>query len=126
MDNLITKLMETKGPVVKLVVLKANGETVQETVDMSPNLNPMGGLLNCTGVTFLGQYEDLQVALVMCHEKDEKYASLQVNKHILPPPIPSDEKVMGDLVLVRMNEEAEPTDFTLEEWKSFVSSHTTL
>ena len=53
-----------QGPVVKCVMLRASGVAEQLQVDMSPKLQETQKLLG-GGATFLGQWEDLEVILMV-------------------------------------------------------------
>ncbi len=88
--------------------------------------------------TFVGQYVKIG-AVVMARRDDGHFGtrqegeeaaaeaikdktSLTLNKHIpLRAPLES-EIVAGDMVLVRMDEEGEPVDLTLSEYKTFKES----
>jgi hypothetical protein len=67
--------------------------------------------------TFMGQYEDLDVVVMKCRES---FMDLCNNQNRLPPPY-HDELVLGPILLVRMNQDAEPEDFTLEEYTRYFS-----
>ncbi len=67
--------------------------------------------------TFMGQYEDIDVVVMKCRES---FMDLSNNQNRLPPPY-HDELVLGPILLVRMNQDAEPEDFTLEEYTRYFS-----
>ena len=46
---------------------------------------------------------------------------LPVNAYALPPPLDG-VPVRGDLLLIKMDEAAEPQDFTLIEWRAVVEA----
>lgn len=62
--------------------------------------------------TFIGQYGNLNVIIMKCREP---YMELAPNQNRLPPPYDT-EDVMGPILLVRMNQNSEPEDFTLLEF----------
>ena len=65
--------------------------------------------------TFIGQYEHLNVVVMKCRESPFE---LSPNQNRLPEPI-GDEPVLGRILLIRMNEHAEPEDFTLQEFTRY-------
>ena len=64
--------------------------------------------------TFLGQYEEHEVVIMKCREK-ESLIELVRNENKLPKPF-DEELILGPILLVRMNEASEPEDFTLQEY----------
>eukprot|EP01084_Bolivina_argentea_P089519 161526_1 len=130
----IAKIMSTEGPIIKAVVLKANGEIEEVTIDMTPSKFAVNEMLGGTP-TFVGQYVKIG-AVVMARRDDghlgtrqegEEAAAetikdkitLPLNEHI-PLRAPLDtELVAGDMVLIRMDEEGEPVDLTLSEYTMF-------
>lgn len=67
--------------------------------------------------TFVGQYEDLDVVVMKCRES---FADISHNQNVLPPPLDK-EVVEGPILLVRMNHQSEPEDFTYEEFTRYFS-----
>ena len=67
--------------------------------------------------TFIGQYEDLDVVVMKCRES---CVELSANQNRLPPPL-DNEDVLGPILLVRMNKNSEPEDFTYEEFTRYFS-----
>jgi hypothetical protein len=62
--------------------------------------------------TFIGQWPDIDVVIMKPEDGKTK------NENILPPPFHVEE-VYGKILLVRMDENSEPQDFTLDEYNSF-------
>jgi len=62
--------------------------------------------------TFIGQWPDIDVVIIKPEEGEIK------NENVLPTPFDVEE-VNGKILLVRMDENSEPRDFTLEEYKLF-------
>jgi len=62
--------------------------------------------------TFIGQYDDVNVVIMKCRES---IFDLEMNQNTLPEPFEK-ERVLGPILLVRMNENSEPEDFTLQEF----------
>jgi hypothetical protein len=79
----------------------------------SPLQRDIYALLKGPG-TFLGQYEDVDVVIMKCRER-ESLMELVRNENKLPKPF-DEELVLGPILLVRMNEASEPEDFTLQEY----------
>lgn len=73
-------------------------------------------ILKGTG-TFVGQYEDIDVVIMKCRES---FMELSTNQNRLPHPF-ENEIVMGPVLLVRMNQNSEPEDFTHEEFTRYFS-----
>ena len=66
-------------------------------------------------VTFLGQWTDLQVVVMVA---DKPAEGAKENPHKLPFPFDSAD-VKGKILLVRMDESATPTNFTQGEYEAF-------
>ena len=62
--------------------------------------------------TFIGQYEHVDVVIMKCRDS---IFDLELNQNTLPEPY-QNEQVFGPILLVRMNENSEPEDFTLQEF----------
>ena len=95
------------------VLIKEEVGNIQEIdLDIDPRKNEIFRLLSGSP-TFIGQWPDLDVVIMKA-----QYASkLNINK--LPPPFDGEE-IKGSVLLVRMDENSDPRDFTLEEYLSFV------
>ena len=65
--------------------------------------------------TFIGQWPEIDVVILKC---GESHFDLLENRNILPRPFAS-ERVDGPILLVRMDENSEPQDFTLKEYQEF-------
>ena len=89
------------------------GDVRQIELDIDPKKNEIFLLLSGSP-TFIGQWPDLDVVIM----KPQYGSSLNNNK--LPPPFDTEE-VRGSILLVRMDEESEPQDFTLTEYLSFLN-----
>jgi|TARA_B110000977_G_scaffold109166_1_gene142018 hypothetical protein len=63
--------------------------------------------------TFIGQWPELDVVLMKCVRGNVK------NQNILPTPFDT-ESVCGKILLVRMDKDSEPQDFTLDEYLRFI------
>ena len=99
-------------PPVKAVVLSEDEGNVSEIdLDISTNKNEIVKILKGTA-TFIGQWPELDVVIVKCRES---VFELMDNQNRLPAPF-RDEKVKGPILLVRMDENSEPKNFTLKEY----------
>ena len=65
--------------------------------------------------TFIGQWPELDVVIMKCRES---IFELMLNRNVLPAPFDT-EAVVGPILLVRMDENSEPLDFTLIEYRKF-------
>ena len=63
--------------------------------------------------TFIGQWPELDVVIMKCVRGNIK------NLNILPTPF-DNESVCGKILLMRMDKESEPKDFTSEEYFEFI------
>lgn len=101
-----------------MVVLHADGKTSNPVVDMSPRVNALATMLGGS-ITFVGQYPAPLSATIMMR-RDQKDKSLRVNEHVLAPPYHQDAgQLRGDIILVRMDEAAQPAELTLQEYEEF-------
>ena len=80
-------------------------------LDISPEKNEIYKILRGKA-TFLGQWPDKSVVIVTC---ESSIFELSMNLNRLPRPF-TNMTVMGRILLVRMDEESEPQDFTLTEY----------
>jgi hypothetical protein len=82
-------------------------------IDISPNKNEIYKLLKGKA-SFLGQWPDEQVVIVKCDPDDSPF-ELNLNKNRLPRPF-TNMLVFGRILLIRMDNDAEPQNFTLKEY----------
>lgn len=80
-------------------------------VDIEPSKNEIFKILSGRA-TFIGQWPEIDVVIM----KPEH--GLIENENILPFPFHGEE-VRGKILLIRMDENSEPQDFTLREYLSF-------
>ena len=76
-------------------------------LDISPEKNEIYKILRGKA-TFLGQWPDKSVVIVIC---DSSIFELSMNLNRLPRPF-TNMTVMGKILLIRMDEDSEPQDFT--------------
>ncbi len=82
-------------------------------IDISPCKNEIFKILGGKA-SFLGQWPDEQVVIVKCEPKDSTF-ELNLNQNRLPRPF-TNMIVHGRILLLRMDDNAEPQDFTLKEY----------
>lgn len=111
----IKQLMTSSGPTVTNVILRQDGSQEEVSLDMTPSARAAQEILGGE-VTFLGQYEDLQVILII--NRQQLGSQSEINKHTLQPPFHNAE-VYGDILLSRSDDNGLPLDFSLEEYIEF-------
>ena len=111
----VNAVMTSEGPIVTVVVLRATGESEQLVLDMTPKLQLVAREIGGS-VGFLGQWETLEVVLIMRNNQDDE--TVPVNIHSLQPPF-HDAVVRGDILLMRNDEDGVPVDFSLTEYEEF-------
>lgn len=116
--GMIANMMQQEGPIVQTVLLRTDGSSTQLAVDMSPRENAICQILGGP-TSFLGQLLDLKVVVMMRLQQD----GLPTNTHRLPQPLDQAGLVRGDLLLVRMDEGAQPQDFLLQEYQTYFGMH---
>ena len=97
---------------VAVLIKEQLGDVREVDLDIDPRKNQIFILLSGSP-TFIGQWPDLDVVIMKA-----QYAE-KLNNNTLPPPFDTEE-VRGSILLVRMDENSDPRDFTLEEYLSFV------
>jgi hypothetical protein len=98
---------------VKAVLIRESKDDLEEIIlDISPGKNEIYHYLK-GGATFIGQWADKEVVIMKCHDSIFK---LSKNENILPIPF-NLEVVFGPILLIRMDKNAYPQDFTLKEYR---------
>lgn len=96
----------------KAILIHEKKDEIEEIdLDISPTKNQIYKLLRGRQ-TFIGQWPDIDVVIMKAEDGVSK------NENTLPYPF-STEEVFGKILLVRMDENSEPQNFTLEEYQSF-------
>ena len=96
----------------KAILIHEKKDEIEEIdLDISPAKNQIYKLLRGRQ-TFIGQWPDIDVVIMKAEDGVSK------NENTLPSPF-STEEVFGKILLVRMDENSEPQNFTLEEYQSF-------
>ena len=97
----------------KAILIHESLGTIEEVyLDISPAKNQIFLLLGGPQ-TFIGQWPDIDVVIMKPEDGKVK------NENNLPHPFDV-EDVYGKILLVRMDENSDPQDFTLDEYNSFL------
>jgi len=100
----------------KAILIHENVGNIREIdIDITPHKNEVFTLLEGRQ-TFIGQWPDIDVVIMKPEDGKLK------NANTLPNPFDV-EDVYGKILLVRMDENSDPQDFTLEEYESFLLRH---
>lgn len=97
---------------VAVLIKEQYGDIQEINIDLDPNkyevFLTLGG-----SATFVGQWESIDVVVMksVTHEI--------LNKNKLPKPFDTEE-IYGPILLIRMDAQSEPQDFTLNEYLSWV------
>ena len=92
-------------------VLVSEEEGNVSEIDINIQGNDLYRVLKGTA-TFIGQFPDTDIVIMKC---DESPFELLENRNKLPEPF-HDEVVLGPILMIRMDENADPQDFTLSEY----------
>ena len=109
--SVFQSILAQTGPKVKAVVINVCGKVVEKELDMTPKVDIVTKVLG-GAATIVGQYKNGAVVMKL---KDPK-ESMEHNEATLPAPFEK-EAVQGKILLVRMDENAEPQDFTKEDYE---------
>ncbi len=96
---------------VAVLVNEGKNDIHEIDLDISPEKNEIYKILRGKA-TFLGQWPDNSVVIVIC---DSSIFELSMNLNRLPRPF-TNMTVMGKILLIRMDEDSEPQNFTLKEY----------
>jgi hypothetical protein len=103
-----------ESKMTKAIIIHETKDHIEEIeVDIEPSKNEIFKLLGGRA-TFIGQWPEIDVVIM----KPEH--GLIENENILPFPFHGEE-VLGKILLIRMDEQSEPQDFTLREYRSLGS-----
>ena len=93
-----------------VLIHETKGHIEQIELDIAPHKNEIFTIIGGTQ-TFIGQWPDIDVVIL------KSVQAKKLNENTLPPPFHGEE-VYGKILLVRMDENSEPKDFTLREFTS--------
>jgi len=102
---------------VKCVLISEEDGNISD-VEINIVGNDLYRILKGTG-TFIGQFPDTNIVIMKC---DVSYFELNENRNKLPEPF-HEEVVMGPILLVYMDDEAIPQDFTVVDYFEQVPTH---
>jgi hypothetical protein len=95
----ISTILNSTGPIVQAVLLSANEETPRTVeVDTTPKKQMVQQILGGP-FTFLGQYEDEGIVLII--RRDQETGDLPTNTHKLQPPFHA-TTVKGDILALKV------------------------
>lgn len=96
----------------KSILIHETKDDIEEIeIDIDPKKNEIYKILQGRQ-TFIGQWEDIDVVIMKSQTATVK------NENVLPKPF-DEEDVCGKILLIRMDENSEPQDFSLDEYISF-------
>jgi sporulation protein YlmC with PRC-barrel domain len=84
-------------------------------VDINIKSDDLYRVLKGTG-TFIGQFPDTEVVIMKC---DVSHFTLIENRNHLPEPFDT-QMIMGPILLILMDSEANPQDYTVAEYLTFL------
>ena len=108
----IGAVMSAPTKEVAVVILKVDGKTAEKTIDQRKLSELLGG-----PPTVVGAIGSLGVQAIA-----KAKATGKLNQHTLPEHW--EQKLKGDIVLFRTDEDASPLDFKLPEFKQWVADGT--
>ena len=94
-------------------VLISEEENNISDIDVNIRGNDLYRILKGTA-TFIGQFPDTEIVIMKC---DTSYFELMENRNRLPLPF-HEEIVMGPILMIHMDSEANPQDFTVLDFLS--------
>ena len=98
-----------------ILIHETEGNIEEIDLDIDPSKNEIF-LLLCGRQTFIGQWPEIYVVIMKPED------GTTINDNVLPTPFDVEE-VYGKILLVRMDENSDPQDFTLQEYESFCLRH---
>jgi hypothetical protein len=98
-----------------ILIRETEGNIEEIDLDIDPSKNEIF-LLLCGRQTFIGQWPEIDVVIMKPED------GTRINDNVLPTPFDVEE-VYGKILLVRMDENSDPQDFTLQEYESFCLRH---
>jgi hypothetical protein len=96
---------------VAILINEKLGDINEIDLDICPAKNEIYNLLGGSQ-TFIGQWPEIDVVIIKREMEGE------LNQNVLPYPFDT-EVVESPILLIRMDENSDPRDFTLEQYLSF-------
>lgn len=103
---------ESFDPVKAILISEEEGNITEISVDISSEKREIFKILKGPA-TFIGQCYETNIVAMKCRES---VFDLMENRNKLPKPFDEETGICGPVLLIRMNEKAEPEDFTFEEY----------
>ena len=103
------------------LLLKMDGNIEEKILDMAPNTNNIGELLN-DKLTFLGQInrEPEKINAVIMYGINAQNKNMNINKCKLPEPF--DKTIIyGDIFIICMDEMSEPQNFMIDDYNELIN-----
>ena len=100
---------------VAILINEQLGDIREIDLDIRPRKNEIFKILSGSP-TFIGQWPEIDVVIM------KPQYGIKLNNNKLPPPF-DDEEIRGSVLLVRMDENSDPGDFTLKEYIGFIGGH---
>ena len=91
-----------------VLIHEEEGNIEEIVIDIDPKKNEIFNILSGRG-TFIGQWPEIDVVIM------KSVAGGTRNDNTLPYPF-HEEETLGKILLIRMDEDSEPRDFTKEEF----------
>jgi len=101
-----------------VLINERRGDIRNINVDMDPEKNEIYKILRGRA-TFIGQWPELNVVILRC---DTSLFELNINNNKLPRPFTNLPCIRGKILLIRMDDDAEPRDFTVSEYKQLITN----
>lgn len=101
-------------------------EELDDVVEIDINIDPVKNEIFKVlqgPATFIGQWPEIDVVIMKCVRGGDPWAERERNENRLPPPFQR-ENVLGKVLLMRMDVDSEPQDFTLDEYNDFILQKT--
>tara|TARA_B110000285_G_C15007113_1_gene554446 strand:+ start:56 stop:379 length:324 start_codon:yes stop_codon:yes gene_type:complete len=96
---------------IAILICEKIGDIKEINLDITPSKNEIFQILGGTP-TFIGQWPEIDVVIM------KRELNREINHNILPHPFDT-EVVESPILLIRMDENSEPKDFTLDEYIIF-------
>lgn len=110
---------EVFAPVKAVLVSEEEGNVSEIDLDISSEKREIFKILKGPS-TFVGMCYEKNIVVMKCRES---IFDLMKNRNKLPKPFDEETEIFGPVLFIRMNENSEPEDFTLNEYYSWSGIH---
>ena len=93
-----------------VLIHEEEGNIEEIDLDIDPSKNEIFKILSGSA-TFIGQWPEIDVVIMKAVQASK------LHENILPPPFHGEE-IYGKVILIRMDKDSEPRNFTLQEFNS--------